>query len=61
MEIDLDRTIRRVGVKVKGNSIIGLRLVDNNDEVIVEETWSSTRFGTWSTQEIPVGYEVIGL
>ena len=62
--MDTNSTIRRISVKViAGNTLRGLRLLDNEGRCIVDRVWDTlyTDGGDWVTQEIPEGKEIIGV
>ncbi len=61
-EIDTSKTIRKVSVYWgMGYCIERLRLIDENDENIIELNWDESNNGEWITKEIPKGQEIIGL
>ena len=43
------------------DSFLGLRLIDENGDFIVDELWSKWSHSEWTEFEIPEGMEVIGL
>ena len=63
--MDTERTLRWVSVKADGPWAKGLRLIDQNNETIVEETWyvgEDGRSGEWTApQMLPEGMSIIGL
>ena len=63
--MDTEKTIRWVSIKADGPWTKGLRLIDENNETIVEETWNGGNHnssGDWTTpQLIPDGMSIIGL
>ena len=61
IQIEQNLIIRQIGVKMKGIQIIGLKLIDHNEEVYAEHIWGSKYFGNWVIQKIPFGHEIIGL
>ena len=63
IEIDTERTIRKISLKIAYNEEIrGLRLMDEFDEFIVDVTWCEhSDIGEWVTKQIPKGLEIIGV
>ena len=52
IRVDPERTIRWVSIKADGPWTKGLRLIDDLNETIVEETWyvgEDGRSGDWTT------------
>ena len=50
LAVDLNRTIRKVSLRIKDVKIVGLRLIDQNEEIILEEIWGACAlFGSWHT------------
>ena len=43
------------------DSFLGLRLIDESGQYIVDETWSKWSHSEWVEFEVPAGMEVIGL
>ena len=39
----------------------GLKMFDDQNERIVNESWIDTYDGKWITRDIPPGYEIIGV
>ena len=68
MEVDTSRTVAKVGVKMSSNStgekeIQGLRLVDQAEEYIVDETWRTEEgkdTAEWVYEDVPSGHEIVG-
>ena len=62
IDIDYTRTIAKVSMKVvSGSYIAGLRLIDKDEEYIVNETWNQQFGGVWVTAKIREGMEIIGV
>ena len=61
--MDTKRSIRKVSFKTwEKKMFLGLRLIDENGDCIVDETWDN--YGKdveWITQSIPDKQEIIGL
>ena len=68
LEIDTSKTIAKIGVKMCLNSqgekeVQGLRLVDPDEEYIVDEIWKTEEGQikeNWVYEDVPEGYEIIG-
>ena len=68
IKVDPSREIRYVSIKhSNGTNIKGLRLLDEDEEYIVNKTWYArseyfTDMGVWSTmKEIPIDMEICGV
>ena len=61
VNLDTSKTVRKVSIKVDEQKIGGLRLYDENNEFIMNSSWSSDRRGHWITKSIQSGLEIIGL
>ena len=64
IEIDIDptKTIRGVGFYFdKQFHICGLRLYAENGDYIVNQKWSEINDGSWSTEKVPAGEQIIGM
>ena len=48
-------------MKLLDNKFLGLRLVDSNDEYIVNVTWDSWLDNRWTSHILEDGQEIIGL
>ena len=62
--VDHRRTIDQIAMKVGKSgydSFTGIRLTDNNGDIIVEEVWFETDNSKWVTQKVPEGNDVIGI
>ena len=60
--IDTQRKICKIAVKAFLNdSFLGLRLIDQKGQYIIDETWSKWSHSEWVEFEVPDGMEVIGL
>ena len=61
VNIDPNRTIRKVSLKVDGQKIGGMRLLDERNDYVMNATWNSERRGKWLTRTLSPGLEIIGL
>ena len=60
VKVDITREIRQVSMKVwNGFAIVGFRLTDAEENHIVDLNWSGV--GSWTSQDIPMGQEIVGL
>ena len=64
VDIDTNRTIRKVSLKLDGQKIGGMRFFDIYDSYIMNVTWNNQngrRSGKWITRTFQPGLEIIGL
>ena len=65
INIDIRRTIRKVSLKLDGQKITGMRLVDEKGNYAMNVTWGNgrdtVRTGKWITRTITRGLEIIGM
>lgn len=62
-QIDTTRTIRKICLRIRpaDNFIFGFKLLDESGAEIVNLFDSGAGYGEWQIQEVPEGYEIIGL
>ena len=63
VNLDTKRRISKVSVRVRPEQYFmdGMRLYDENDEMVIDLKWCDSKDSVWETRNIPDGYEIIGL
>ena len=63
IEVDPDKPITRIDMKVWADEIYGLRLVEKPGKYVVNKTWNTknAHIGRWESFRIPEQLEIIGV
>ena len=61
IDVDITRRVAKVSMKLVENKFLGLRLIDQSGDYIVNITWDTWLDNRWTSFSLEEGQEIIGI